>query len=590
MPRGRNGKIIPRAAIYRFFLRIPEKYRIRVLQRYLKPEVINDDGKSAYEKALRALREMPKQQAMDWLKDPDKLGAPWETIIRRGETLCGSFTWDIYKKFAPPNPTQADKLYALMMSTTLFGRFASFYQDVTEKVRQDYQRKSLANISTVEDLALRLEHPENFAPGMSLEGFLEEMARSTDLSKVKSATEELNAVIDREDPLWREKYRLAARVLLIQSQEKSDPQGLAERLASPNWEETISPRLVMDQMRKELTVEQLIARTKTNIDDLAETPEEQLLFREAALENCREAKRVYRDYEFAGEAGPALARYTNELQEEIAKQYLTQSEPKALCSSLAEEYLTLTKVKSGFLLSSTNTPEHDAMTKNLRLFNAKLALLQGKEIDALTLNPEEAKTVRDTDLSTLYDDARRGCYNYGCLKTKNGKGGFIHDAGEERFNANMRTLAHLHALGRQLRLGEPAALLRDEVQCQLLENRRNTRWLEQHAADLAAKIIFAQTLLNDGKSWDQQTRLLSGEALEAKLEKIKNQPSFRRMVRSAGPKGLADAMIKGVSHLAELYGQAVHRTEAKGEQPEAKEITPTSLKAQADSVGLAPPK
>ena len=62
------------------------------------------------------------------------------------------------------------------------------------------------------------------------------------------------------------------------------------------------------------------------------------------------------------------------------------------------------------------------------------------------------------------------------------------------------------------------------------------------------------------------------------------------MVRSAGPKGLADAMIKGVSHLAELYGQAVHRTEAKGEQPEAKEITPTSLKAQADSVGLAPPK
>lgn len=590
MPRGRNGKIIPRAAIYRFFLRIPEKYRVRALQRYLKPEVINGIGATEYDKALKSLREMSKQDAMTWLDDPNKLGAPREAIIKRGEEICGVFKWDIYKKFAPPNPTEADKLYALMMSKTLHGRFTSFFQDAPEEVREDYRRKGLANLTSVEELALRLERPENFVPGMSLEGFLEEMARTTDLSKVKSATEALNAAIDREDPLWKEKYRLAAQILLVQSQEKSDPQGLAEQLTRPNWENALFPSLVMGQVRNELTIEQLIARSKTNIEDLAETPEEQLLFREAALENCRETKRVYRDYEFAGEAGPALARYTTELQEEIAKQYLTQSEPKALCSSLAEEYLTLTKVKSGFLLSSTNTPEHDAMTKNLRLFNAKLALLQGKEIDALTLNPEEAKTVRDTDLSTLYDDARRGCYNYGCLKTKNGKGGFIHDAGEERFNANMRTLAQLHALGRQLRLGEPAALLRDEVQCQLLENRRNTRWLEQHAADLAAKTICAQTLLNDGKSWDQQTRLLSGEALEAKLEKIKNQPSFRRMVRSAGPKGLADAMIKGVSHLAELYGQAVHRTEAKGEQPEAKEINPTSLKAQADSVGLAPPK
>ena len=589
MANGINGKHFSKIAIYRHFLNLPEAQRIRILQRYLTPKSIFECGASAYNKALLRVREMPRDQAMAWLDDPGKCGASREALIARCKHYCFHFM-DEADSLLPDNPTDADMLYALIMAPTMFNRLAELFRDVEGKPREEYQKQGLADLNTIQKLSGHLGNPENIVEGKSLDDFLEEVSKDVDLSNAPSAVEELRQGIRPDDPNWKEKLRQAAQVLLIQPQGKFDPVELGSRLAGDDWEDFVSPQFTMRLEKEFLPIDKLIARAKDNIEDFTKTPEEKLLFQEAALQNCREAKRVYRERDFKGEAGENFARFTNELQEEIAKHYLTRNEPKALCNSLAEEYLTLTKTKSGFLLSSTNTPEHNAMTKHLRLFNAKLALLQGRQIDNLVLNPEEAKTVRESDLNTLYDNARRGCYNYGCLKTKNGKGGFIHDAGEERFNANMRTLTHLHELGRQLRLGDPAALLRDEVQCQLLENRRNTRWLEQHAADLAAKTIYAQKLLNEGQSWDRQYRRLNGEALEAQVEKIKNQPSFQRMVRSAGPKGLADAMIKGVSHLAELYGQAVHNAEANGEKPEKTEIAPKSLKAKADYAALTPPQ
>jgi hypothetical protein len=136
----------------------------------------------------------------------------------------------------------------------------------------------------------------------------------------------------------------------------------------------------------------------------------------------------------------------------------------------------------------------------------------------------------------------------------------------------------------------PAVLLRDDAQRQLLENRRNKTWLRQNAADLAAKTIYAQKLLSEGKSWDEQQRLLTGENLQTQLEKIKNHSGFRQMARSLKPEGLADAMIQGVTRLAELYGNAVNTAQQKGQQRTASEISPESLAAQKGDAGLTASK
>ena len=585
-----NGKKIPRATIYAHFFSLPEAQRVRLLQTYMTPEAIDFIGSIEYGKTLGLLKKMPREQAMAWLDNPDKRGASMEALIKHGEELSGGFLHEIYVKFAPHNPTQADKLYALFMSATLSNRLPSFWEHVKGKPREEYKKKGLTSVNTVKKLALYMENPNTIARGKTLDGFLEEVAKTMDLSKVNSAVKEIAQKLDPADPNRKEKLRQAAQVLLVQLQGKSDLGALGEQLAGNHWETAVSPRTAMRREKDELPIDKLIARAKENIRDLAETPEDKLLFQEAALQNCREAKKLYRENDFAGANGKAFDRFTSELHEELAKHYLTQSRSKELCSSLAEEYRTLTKVKSGFMLSSTNTPEHKAMTKNLRLLNAKLALLQGQKIDDFKLDPEDAKAVREKGLNKLYDNARIACYNYGCLKTRNGKSGIIHTAGEARFDSNMRVLTQLHELGRSLRLAEPAALLRDEAQCQLLANRRNTRWLEENAVDYAARTIYAQTLLNEGKSWDQQKRLLSGEALLDKVEQIKNQPSFKRMVSSAGAKGLADAMIHGVSHLAELYGEAVRKMHPKGQQAETEEIDPRSLQANTDSIGLTPPQ
>ena len=590
MANGRNGKKIPRATIYKHFLSFPEEPRVRLLQRYLNPDTVFDLGASAYKSALETMKAMPREKAMAWLNDPSNLGASRKDLIARGERLSGSFLHDIYLKFAPFDPTDADKVYALFMSATLSNRLAAFFQDVKGKSKEKYQNKGLADLNNIQKISFFLEDPEKIAQGKSLDGFLEEVTKTMDLSKVNSATEDIEQALAPADPNRKEKLRQAAQVLLVQPQGKTDPGELGEKLAGDHWESAVKPRKAMEREKDTLPIDKLIARTKANIQDLAETPEQKLLFTEAALQNCREARIVYRDNDFEGEKEKSFARFTNELQEDIAKHYLTQSKSKELCSNLSEVYRTLIKPKSGFMLTTTNSPEHKTMTKNLRLFNAKLALLQGQKIDDLTLDPEEEKTVRESDLSTLYHNARTGCYNYGCLKTKNGRSSIIHDAGGTRFNSSIEALKQLNELGRQLRLGDPATLLRDSVQTQMLENRRDARWLTEHAADMAAKAIYAQTLLNEGKSWDQQNRLLSGEALLDKVEQIKNQPSFKQMVKSAGAKGLADAMIKGVSHLADLYGQAVRKTASKGEQPEPKEISPATLKVPADSAGLTSPQ
>ena len=152
-------------------------------------------------------------------------------------------------------------------------------------------------------------------------------------------------------------------------------------------------------------------------------------------------------------------------------------------------------------------------------------MLNGKEPKGLT--DDELKTVNDTDVEKLFNNAKRGCYNYGCLKTSNGTDSIIHAAGNERFDSSMKTLSGLNELGVKLHLCEPAAALRDEAQREMLQHRRDKNWLAQNVENLAAKTIYEQTLLNKGVSEAEQKRLLEDASLNAEVEKIKADKSFK---------------------------------------------------------------
>ena len=79
---------------------------------------------------------------------------------------------------------------------------------------------------------------------------------------------------------------------------------------------------------------------------------------------------------------------------------------------LSTEYTTLQKEKSGWFLSKTNTPEYNNMMKNLKLFGAKLEMINGQQPKE-TLTEEELAAVKNTNVDVLYANAKQGCYNYG---------------------------------------------------------------------------------------------------------------------------------------------------------------------------------
>ena len=420
-----------------------------------------------------------------------------------------------------------------------------------------------------------------------MQDFAAAVAKTMDLSKEKSVMEQLREGAPANDPAREDKLRTAAQFYMFRPHGQVNPAEISDKLKAPDWEKNVNPakRLQNDYDIGRLKPREIVERTKQALQDIPESPEDEAIFRDAALQTFKSAKRMLSDTYLKSDEGKELLKLTDEMQTEAVKRELKQPEVQKLREGLATEQVILSKEKKGFFLSKTNTKEFDDMTKGLRLFNAKLELLEGKIPAGLT--PEEEKTVRESDVTTLFDGAKQGCYNYACMKTKNGKSAsFVHDIGTERFNSSMKSLAHLNELGRKLRISEPAAAIRDEAQRQLLQNRGNKNWIKEHAEDLAARTIYAQTLLNKGDPAWRQDRLLQGEALNAKIEKLKNQPSFKKMVKTVGHEGLADAMIQGVTKLADVYQRASTAAAKEGHQRTASEIAPEQLEVKNGSAGL----
>ena len=110
-------------------------------------------------------------------------------------------------------------------------------------------------------------------------------------------------------------------------------------------------------------------------------------------------------------------------------------------------------------------------------------------------------------------------------------------------------------------------------------------WLKENVAELAAQTICAQVILNKGMPAYQQRAMLEGDAFRKQVDKIKADGSFQHMMKKVGEKGVADAMIQGVSGLAEVYMKS--RNAVRGEN--AAGISEKDLAPDAGTQGLTSP-
>ena len=464
-------------------------------------------------------------------------------------------------------------------------RLGIFWGGVKGKVREEYEKKSLGSLKDMKAMAVFLEDSRNYAPGKSQEDFLEAVKKTMDLSKEKSMMDHIREGAPAGDPDRGEKIQRAAQLFMIQPESRVDHEGLVKKLQGKDWKKTVDPKKALKDAYQGgwIKIEEVIPRIQSAME-IPETEEEKALFKEAAIQSAKDIFMSFSENTRESAEGQKILNYAKGLQAELTTSYLKQPEVQELRESLAGEIRTLEKEKSGWFLSKTNTKEYDDMMKGVRLFNAKLDMMNGQQ--PAGLSEEELKAVREADAETLLANAKTGVYNYGCLKTTNGRKGFVHDAGEERFDSSMKTLAGLNELGKKLHLGDPAAAVRDEAQQQqLLQNRRNKNWMKEHVADLAAKTICAQAMLGKGMPAYQQRAMLEGDAFRKQVDKIKADGSFQHMMKTVGEEGVADAMIQGVSGLAQVYMKS--RNASRGEN--TAEISEKDLAPDAGSQGLTSP-
>ena len=587
MAKGNNsGKKIPKSVIFKHFLSLPEEQRVKLLQSHVSPQLQNELAESEFRSTLNDLKKKPEAEIRAFLTNDKNFGGPWRDLIPYGERLAAGHKDSIYSQFGGiKRISDEDRFYALVTDkTTMPNRLVIFWGGVKGEVREDYEKKALGTLKDMKAMAAYLEDSRNYAPGTTEGDFLEAVKKTMDLSNEKSMMDHIREGAPEGDPDREEKIQRAAQLFMFQPESRVDHEALVKKLQGKDWKKIVDPKKALKDAHQGgwIKLEEVIPRIQSAME-IPETEEEKALFKEAAIQSAKDIYMSFSEETRKSAEGKKILNYTKVLQAELTTSCLKQPKVKDLRESLAGEFRTLEKEKSGWFLSKTNTNEYDVMMKGLRLFYAKLDLMNGQQPKGLS--EEELKTVQSTDAEKLLADAKAGVYNYGCLKTANGKKGFLHDAGEERFDSSMKTFAGLNELGKKLHLGDPAAAVRDEAQQQLLQNRRDKNWLKENVADLAAKTICAQAMLGKGIPVYQQRAMIEGDAFLKQVEKIKADESFRHMMKQVGEEGVADAMIKGVSGLAEVDMKS--RNAVRGGN--AAEISEKDLTPVAKTQGLTSP-
>ncbi len=579
-------KKIPKSRVFQHFMTLPERQRVELLRRHMAPAVLDELGRAEFDVAMYALRDKPEAETRKALQP---LKACHKSMVNAAKQNTGAFTDTILNKYGARS-TDEDRLYALITSNTMENRLRLLWPGVDDQRKKPYVDKGVAGMTDAKQLGKLMDHPESFAKGKSLDSFLADVQKTMDLSKEKSTIDYLREGAPQNDPDQAEKFQRAAQMYMFQPQSDVDPADIAQKLQGKNWKKDVDPLKTLKKKMKGSYVDpsEVVGHIKKAMAEIPETDKEKELFRSAALETCKGLKEEFSlsQTTIESEEGREFLKYTEELQTEMTTEALKEKPVRDLRDSFAGEYATLKKVKTGYFLSKTDSPEHKTMMKNLRLFNAKLDLMEGKEPQDLEAG--ELETVKNTEADVLYHNARKGVYDYGCMKTGNGTKSIWHTAGTERFDSSMKVLENLGELGKKLHLTSPASAVRDEVQLQLLQNRGDKNWMKQNIEDITAKTICAQVLNNKGIPGYQHQ-----SAFKTEVENIKASGAFKQMMKTVSHDKLAAAMIKGGNTLAEVYQKSANALKAAGKganrEQDGAELDPQDLAPKKNDTGLVSP-
>ena len=581
-------KKIPQSRVIQHFLSLSDQKRFELLSKHLEPDKVRWLSSIVLNDQFTKLKTGPEHELRAFIRQ--KFGDTEEHLrktVKHGESLCEGLWEDIYRGYGNRDE---DKLCALIKDkTTLPNRIRLFYDDLSEQDQKAYERQALVELNDPKKLGVYLGDRRNFK-GQSNQAFMADVLKTMDLSKEPSTMELLRNGIPENDPARTEKLHCAAQQFMIYADGAIDPNTLTEKLKEKGWKKEFNTQKNMKDECAEnrLTSRNLMERIKNAVNDVPETEAEKAVFREAGLQTCRDFIAFKEITDDSAKEDPDKAeflKYYRGLQKDMAAEALKDPSVQEIRDALAQEYETLSKEKSGWFLSKTNSKEYDEMMKGLRIFNAKLDMMNGKQ-PSKDLTQEELQTAENTEPDVLLANAKQGLYKYGSLKTKNGTGSIWHGAGTERFNSSMKSLQKLGELGKKLHLSNTATALRDETQLAVLQHRGDSKWLKENIADAFAKSMCAQVSLNKRVPEYRQRTGLEGAALQKKVEKIKADEAFQKMMKTTSPEKLADAIIKGGSSLYNAYNKAAAAAQKEGYQPADAKIKPELLQPKNDTSGL----
>ena len=372
----------------------------------------------------------------------------------------------------------------------------------------------------------------------------------------------LDANEERKNALYR-------CVGLLPEQE-IDMRSLADLVTSPNYRETTDVTTIVSRLRKEgkLDLSELAKRTDRILSQFEAEKSRNPNYYKSVFDAEAYRAELFKVYSYMLKSATPeerrspgfkqLKAVVGRVNEAEWREALKEKKAKTTIGKLNEKINVLNKKKEGAFLSSTNSKEHQRMTKALDRVRYKLRLMQGEELSELSEG--DRKKLEKMDLADEVRKARYATYEYYRIKEKNGtKSSYVHDVGVERSEAARDTIEALDNLADKLGLRNPAERQLDEDQMLLLENRQDKDWMRKNGGKCLARMVYCMSVHFKGHPVEKEAALLSEQALSGKVDRIcQNSKSFQRMMDKNGLDKLAEAAIEGGGRLTNAYMKAAN--------------------------------
>ena len=345
-----------------------------------------------------------------------------------------------------------------------------------------------------------------------------------------------------------------------------EPTKLYDKLSKENWKETCDPKELVSILRSEGKLDfnaladrydQVLEGVRTEMDRadaVGLTAFNTERFYDSSIKAYKEIIKTATPQE---KKDPAFQKFFDKVTYELPVKYGKDADK--LYQDFNNSVAFQQQKKSGWFLSSKNSPEHDKMVIAQRKLQYKLKQLRGEPIDDLP--QDEIEALKKTDTKKLIDSARQHTYEYCRLKTNDGKDGFIHKAGVDRYNEAYKTLKTIDDIAENCGILPPGQRLMQETKNQLLDIRTDRQRARDLAEDAAAREILGMTLANGKKSFEEQERYTRDPKYTETITKIKTDPAFRRMMQNEGAEKMVDNIIAGKTLVTDAYIKAKNQVE-----------------------------